>query len=302
MEIRQLHTFLQVAAIQNFTQAGRNLGYSQSNISVQIQQLEREVGAPLFNRVGRHVTLTQYGEALIPYAQQIVSAAIRMESFLKSEEALGGTLRIGMVESLFELLLPPVLTRYHQRFPRVKIELTVDATEALKNQLSQGLLDLACIVDDPLPPTEWNCWHSAAAPIVVVCSSANPLTKKKSLSLRELAEEEFILMEESAPYSVHFLRSMAQQNLTPRTVLKLQSADMACRLVENGNFLSVLPLYSARAFAEEGKITVLPVKDLALTQQAQIVMHPNKILIPQIDGILNELQSAFQTAISPTEA
>ena len=61
MEIRNLNTFLQVASIKNFTQAGRNLGYSQSNISAQIQQLEQEVGAPLFNRIGRQVTLTQYG-------------------------------------------------------------------------------------------------------------------------------------------------------------------------------------------------------------------------------------------------
>lgn len=53
MEIRNLNTFLQVVSIKNFTQAAKILGYSQSNVSAQIQQLEREVGAPLFNRIGR---------------------------------------------------------------------------------------------------------------------------------------------------------------------------------------------------------------------------------------------------------
>ena len=84
MEIRNLNTFLQVVSIKNFTQAAKILGYSQSNVSAQIQQLEREVGAPLFNRIGRQVTLTQHGEELIPYAQKIVATALLMENFLKS--------------------------------------------------------------------------------------------------------------------------------------------------------------------------------------------------------------------------
>ena len=132
MEIRNLTTFLQVVSIKNFTQAARTLGYSQSNVSAQIQQLEREVGAPLFNRIGRQVTLTQYGEELIPYAQKIVSTAFLMENFLKSEKALGGTVRVGMVESLYEILFESTLLRYHQRFPHVKVELVVDDTATLK--------------------------------------------------------------------------------------------------------------------------------------------------------------------------
>ena len=66
MEIRNLYTFLQVASTQNFTQASRILGYSQSNVSTQIQQLEEDVGAKLFDRIGRGVVLTQYGQQLVP--------------------------------------------------------------------------------------------------------------------------------------------------------------------------------------------------------------------------------------------
>lgn len=76
MEIRNLQTFLQVAGLQNITQASKELGYSQSNVSTQIQQLEKEVGAPLFNRMGRGVTLTQYGEELLPFARSIVSTSL----------------------------------------------------------------------------------------------------------------------------------------------------------------------------------------------------------------------------------
>ena len=151
MEIRNLNTFLQVVSIKNFTQAAKILGYSQSNVSAQIQQLEREVGAPLFNRIGRQVTLTQHGEELIPYAQKIVATALLMENFLKSKESLGGTLRIGMVESLYEILFESSLLRYHQHFPNVKVELVVDDTATLKNRMQTGVLDFACLIAEPLP-------------------------------------------------------------------------------------------------------------------------------------------------------
>ena len=146
MEIHQLNIFIHVATIKNFTQTGRTLGYSQSNISAQIQQLEKEVGAPLFNRIGRTVTLTQYGEELLPYAQQIVSTAIRMENFLRSDEAISGTIKIGIVESLFEVVMEKTISNYHKRFPNVRIELTVDGTANLKEMLQQGILDFACLI------------------------------------------------------------------------------------------------------------------------------------------------------------
>ena len=94
MEIRNLNAFLKVAALKNFTQAARDLGYAQSNISAQIAQLEQELGVPLFNRIGRQVSLTQFGEELLPYAQELCSTAIKIENLHKSEEFLAGTVRI----------------------------------------------------------------------------------------------------------------------------------------------------------------------------------------------------------------
>lgn len=235
MEIRNLHTFLQVASLQNFTQAGRILGYSQSNISAQIQQLEREVGAPLFNRIGRHVSLTTYGEELLPYARQIVGTALHMENCLKAPEALGGTIRAGMVESLFELLTEPVITTCHKHCPHVKTEITVDATETLKIQLQQGLLDFACIIGDLLPPDSWHCWYAEKVPIVIIANPHSSLGQQKSLPLAALENEEFILMEASAPYSIHFQSLAVGKKVQLHNFLKLQSANMALRLVEKDN-------------------------------------------------------------------
>lgn len=294
MEIRNLRTFLQVASLQNFTRAAESLGYSQSNVSTQIQQLEQEIGAPLFNRIGRRITLTQYGEQLLPYARQIVSTSAWMENFFKSDQALGGTLRIGLVESLFGPLIEPAVPAYHRRFPRVKIELTVDGSEALKTQLAKGILDAACLIDDALPPSAWQVWYQAPTPIVVAANPASPLAGKRSVRLKDLAGEEIILMEETASYSAHFLRAAANAKLAAEPFLTLQSADMARRFVENGNFLAVLPWYAVQESVKKEKICRLPMADFKEQQFIQMILPLNKIRTPQIEGFLREMQQAAE--------
>lgn len=298
MEIRNLNTFLQVVSIKNFTQAAKILGYSQSNVSAQIQQLEREVGAPLFNRIGRQVTLTQHGEELIPYAQKIVATALLMENFLKSKESLGGTLRIGMVESLYEILFESSLLRYHQHFPNVKVELVVDDTATLKNQMQTGVLDFACLIAEPLPKTQWHTWYSRKEDIVVIANPGNHLCRQNSLTLSDLKDEEFILMELTAPYIVTFQSAMSAQNITLRPFLTLQSANTATRLVSKGNFLSVLPQYTVVQAAKQGDVVILPITDFCDSSYVQTVLHANKVMTPQIEGFLQEIQAVIETETS----
>ena len=298
MEIRNLNTFLKVAALRNFTQESRELGYSQSNVSTQIQQLEREVGVPLFNRVGRSVSLTQYGEELLPYAQQIVSTSVQMENFMKSEQALGGTVRIGIVESLFAFLPEELFLCYHERFPRVEIELTVDATETLKEDLQKGRLDAACLIDCPLYETEWRKWHSVDVPVMIAASPCHTLAEREAVSCEDLEGQEFVLMEDSAPYNQRFQEFLARHNVAVHPFLKLQSAEKACRLVEKGNCLSFLPIYTVRRAAESGKIRILRILEEEQMQSVQIILHKSHVVTPQLRGFMEELRKILETAMN----
>ena len=289
MEIRNLKTFLRVASLQNFTHAAKELGYSQSNVSTQIQQLEQEVGAPLLNRIGRSVTLTQFGEALLPYAQQLCSIAAEMDNLLKSEDFLGGTVKIGMTDSLSELLLEDAFIAYHRRFPKVKLEISLDTTSMLIERLRSGQLDAACIITHPLPRTEWLIWDEIEVPIVVVANTALPVAGRKRVSLADLAGQELVLMESLAPYSLEFEHVMAQSHLEVRPVFRLQSADTACRLVEREKFVSVLPLYTVKAVADAGRLAILNVPKWQHRQSIQMVLHRSKSVTPQIEGFLEEL-------------
>ena len=294
MEIRNLKTFLRVAALRNFTAAGRELGYSQANISAQIKQLEREVGAPLFDRIGRSVSLTSYGQMLLPYARSIVSTSVEMETLLRSPETLEGVVRVGMVESLFDVLAADLLSAYHTRFPKVQLELTVDATATLKQALLQDTLDLACLIDDPLPPDRWQILFSRQTRAVVACNPSHPLAGRARVEPEELAGQELIFMEHAAPYDLQFLSLLARQGLEPAPFLTLQSPAMAGRLLEKGPYLSILPLYTVADAVAEGRIAVLNVPELTLPQVIQGVVHRDKVLLPQLTGFAELAEEAAE--------
>ncbi|MDF2615899.1 MAG: LysR family transcriptional regulator [Sedimentibacter sp.] len=153
------------------------------------------------------------------------------------------------------------------------------------------------MIDDPLPQIEWRCWHTVNVPVVVIANPLHPFSGRHEIKLEKLAGQEFVL-EESAPYSVNFQRIMAGHQIELKPFLKLQSTDMARRLVESEQFLSLLPLYAVQSAVEQGHIKVLQIPELTQMQAVQVVLHINKIVTPQVEGFMEELRAVLQRAIN----
>ena len=130
MEFRNILTFVRLAEVRNFSKTAQQLGYSQSAVTAQIQQLERELDAQLFERIGRQVKLTQAGQRFLPRALDILNAVHRAESVVQEPEQVTGSLRIGTCESYVISVLPPILTQFIRRFPQVEVRMiTGDAQD-----------------------------------------------------------------------------------------------------------------------------------------------------------------------------
>ena len=295
MEIRNLKTFLKVATLKNFTSAAKELGYSQANVSAQIKQLEQELEAPLFNRIGRKVTLTQYAEELLPYALQIVSTAVEMENLLHTNESLGGTVRVGMVESLFHAVGEDLIREYHRRFPRVTMDIVVDGTSVLKERLRQATLDMACIIDDPLNTDEWQIFCAADTKVVAVVNPSHPFAQRKKIKPEDISGHELVMMEATAPYSIGFMNSMAKKHLDTRPFLTLQSADTAADMAERDELIAVIPYYTAAKAIREGRLCALDIAGFDLTQDIQAVLHRDKVPVPQLRGFADIFRERIET-------
>lgn len=133
---------------------------------------------------------------------------------------------------------------------------------------------------------------------MVVANPSHQLSDRSRVKIEDLSGQDFILMEELAPYTVHFQRIMASHYIEYHSFLKLQSADMARSLVEKGSFLSVLPLYSVKDSVIQGKICILEIPELKQVQSVQLVFHINKVLTPQVQVFMEELRDVFQKVIT----
>lgn len=282
MELRVLTTFLKVAQLQSFSKAAESLGYSQSAITVQVQQLENELGVRLFDRIGKNVTITHYGQAFIPYARDVIAAATKAISFAVEDRDLTGTLRIGTIESILMTSFGEVLPEFHRRCPHVKTELFVAGTQELAEMLAHNELDLIYTLDDMEFEPQRIKLFEAPEDIVIVAGSRHPLAGAAELTLHDLVHEQFVLMPKTNSYRRLFDAELARQKLEISPFLELDSTSMTMQLLEENPYLSVLPRYTARLCAEAGKVVILPVADCHMQQWSQLVQHRDKVLTPQI--------------------
>lgn len=282
MELRVLTTFLKVAQLQSFSKAAESLGYSQSAITVQVQQLENELGVRLFDRIGKNVTITHYGQEFIPYARDVITAANRAVTFAVEDLDLTGTLRIGVIESILMDSFRDILPEFHRRCPRVKTELFVSGTQELAEMLMHNELDLIYTLDDMEFDPQRIKLFEVPEDIVIIAGTQNPLASASELALHELVNEPFVLMPRTNSYRQQFDAELARQKLEIRPFLELDSTSMTMQLLESNPYLSVLPRYTARRHAEEGRVVILPVSDCHMQQWSQLVRHRDKVITPQI--------------------
>ena len=288
MEIRNLVTFLKVTELTSFSKAAAALDYSQSAVTVQIQQLERELGVSLFDRIGKNVAITQYGKDFIAYARDIVSAVSRAQAFAAEDTELTGVVRVGTLDSLMTASFSDIIPSFHARFPKVLINLHTDMISNLKDMLLKNELDLIYTLDSQIPDPQFVRVFEAEEDVVLVTNAENPLAENSSVKLAELVDHPFILMNRSNAYRDMFDTELARQNLTIRPFLELESDVLALRLIrENPEFISVLPLYTVKKSIHEKSLAVIHVSDCKMAQWRQVIYHKNKVLTPQIQGMLD---------------
>ena len=297
MEIRNLTTFLKVTELKSFSKAAEALDYSQSAVTVQIQQLERELGVQLFDRIGKNVSITQYGRDFISYARDVVSAVSRASAFATSNTDLTGAVRVGTLDSLMTASFSDIIPAFRRSFPRVLANIHGDSVLRLKELLVKNELDLIYTLDEQLQDPQFVKVFEAVEEIVIVTNTANPLAKRGDLKLSDLVGHPFLLMNRNNAYRDQFDRELGRHGLAVEPFCELESDVLALRLIrENPEYLSVLPRYTVQKSIHERQLAIIPVEDCEMRQWRQVLYHKNKVLTPQIQGMLDTI---VETAKKP---
>ena len=155
MEIRELKTFIEIAQQRSFCKASNKLGYTQAAVTIQIKNLENELGVRLFDRIGKKTTLTHAGETFFNYANTILQTAGNAKLALAEETELSGQLIIGTIDSVCSTILPHFVEEFHKKYPKVNINIHVDTPATLIQQLNDNTIDLLYFLDKQLYDTKW---------------------------------------------------------------------------------------------------------------------------------------------------
>ncbi|MBX6396401.1 MAG: LysR family transcriptional regulator, partial [Alicyclobacillaceae bacterium] len=192
MEWQQLEYFRTVARLEHFTRAAECLSVSQPALSRSIARLEEELGVPLFERVGRSVRLTRYGQLFLKRVEramrEIAEARREIEELQDPDR---GEVRLGFLPTLGIHLVPELIGAFHRRYPKVTFYLVQHAADRIFQQMEAGEIDL-CLLSPPVRRPGIGWVDLKTEELFVIVRPDHPLAARDRVDLRELAGEPFI--------------------------------------------------------------------------------------------------------------
>lgn len=255
-DLRQLRYFVTIAEAGSFTAAAAQLHVAQQSLSEQMRLIERRLNALLLHRGPRGVRLTPVGEALLPEARAVLAAAER--AFDVAEQAARGelgVLRIGILSSLANHLLPPLLRRFAERAPALELTAEELPIAQLVTRLRAGTLDAGLsrppLVDDLV--TE----EIMREPVAAVLPTGHRLATAEMLTLADLADEPWVLTGRATwpPWHRKYDSDFAAAGYQPQVVQRGTSPQNLLALVAAGVGVTRLPL-SSRSLRDGGVVFV----------------------------------------------
>ena len=277
MELRQLKSFLKIAEVQSFSEAAKEMGYSQSALSVQIHSLEQELGVKLFDRMGRQVTLTPPGEELSRRAQPILQEVDELEGVMHDRPP-AAALRLGMIESLCKARMPQIVDFVSRHYPQLHITITIDSPSVLLDAMNHNKVDLVYVLDKPLYDTKWVKVFQRRESIVFVSSIDSLLAARKHIPLEEVIRQPFFLTDKADNYRLSLDQHLAARQLALDPLLEVSDTGFILDMVQRNLGLSFLPQYVVENSIYRDQLQVLDVKDFRMHMYRQLFYHKDKWL------------------------
>jgi DNA-binding transcriptional LysR family regulator len=255
MEIRQLRAFVAIAELGTFTAGAQRVHVTQAAISMQIQQLEKDLGARLFVRAPRHVMLTEAGEQLLQRARQILrdhDAAVDEIAELAGAER--GRLRVGSASAMVTTdVLPRLLREVRKQHTRSEITVASGTSETLVQQILAGEIDLA-FVSLPVEARGINTERLSQDQLVAIASPRHRLAKQRTISAYTLAGEKLILGERGGNTRRLIDQFFAQAGVNLQVSMELSRQAAIRRMVEEDMGVGIVPLQSVAEEVKKGRL------------------------------------------------
>ncbi|MDR3577428.1 MAG: LysR family transcriptional regulator [Anaerolineaceae bacterium] len=289
MELRQLRTFRMVAASGSFTQAAAALNYAQSNVTAQIQALEKELGHTLFNRLGRQVQLTESGQQLQRYAERLLNLADEAQAVVSGDSPSEGVLSVGAPETICTYRLPPILRQFRDLYPHVHLSFKPMLDSELYDSVRDGAIDVGFLLQEPLKSKTLVVECLIEEPLLVIGPAGHPLTQLEVVCPADLEGETILLTESGCGYRHIFEQAIAKDGIYSLVKLEFNSVEAIKQCVAAGLGIAFLPLVAIRQEIEQGQLCALN-WEKSFHVYTQMVTSKERWHSPALDSFLSVSQ------------
>jgi len=279
LTFRQLKVFEAVARHLSFTRAAEELHLTQPAVSMQISQLEGNIGLPVFEKLGKKVFLTEAGHELFRTSRAISQLLVEAEACLEDLKGVkGGHLRIA-VASTANYFCSRLLATFSNRIENLTVSLDVTNREGLLRQLDHNDVDLVIM---GRPPDEMDLVAEAFLdnPLVIIAAPDHPLVGRKSIPLSDIRDETFVVRERESGTRIAVERFFSEQDVQLKTGMEMRSNEAVQQAVQAGLGLGIVSIHTLALELETRQLAILDVELFPIMRQWFIVCRKGKRLSP----------------------
>lgn len=268
--LRQLRVFESAARHLSVTRAAEELHLTPPAVSIQIRQLEGHANAALFERLGRGLRLTQAGEAVLARAQEILGLVREAEEAIAGLASVDqGLLDVGVINA-GDSFFPWLVAAFRDRHPGIRLRLDVANREQLLERLARHDLDLA-VMSHPPSQAGFEAVAFAPHPHLIVAAPSNPLVRKRSVTLAEVAREPLITREPGSATHLVMQQVFAEAGIVPRVEMEIGSNETVKQAVAAGFGLGFLSRHAVQLELALGRLARVPVAGFPVLRQWYVV-------------------------------
>ncbi len=275
--LHQLKVFEAVARHNSFTRAAEELFLTQPTVSMQVKQLTRSVGLPLFDQVGKRLYLTEAGQQLLSASREIFDKLDQIEMTIADLKGLKqGKLRLAVITTA-KYFVPRLLGPFCQKYPGIDIALQVTNHRGITDRLSENLDDLYIV--SQLPEGLNLSSHPVLEnPLVVLAPANHPLVGHKQIPIELLAEEPFIMREPGSGTRKSVQELFDRHGVSVKVRLELGSNEAIKQAIAGGLGISVLSRHTLALEGATEQLAILDVQEFPIQNQWYVIYPQGKQL------------------------
>lgn len=241
MELHQLRYFCAVAETGSFSRAAEQSHIAQPSLSQQILKLEDELGARLFDRLGRSVRLTDLGKTFLPRARAVLRELEAAKGdVVERRESVAGPLSVGVIPTIAPYYLPPQLTSFTRQFPQARLTVVEEITPVLLDRLRASTVDVA-ILALPIRGHEFDAFPLLTERLFAALPRKHALARRSTLSLKDLRKEPFLLLRDGHCFRDTAVAACDRARLNPQIVFESGQFSSILSMVATGMGVSIVP-------------------------------------------------------------